>query len=473
MFDFLKKQRLVSASGLGIFRIIFFTVQFLEVFQLYSFKELVFDTTSFIEPDFVSHTYFFIIWLVTLFFIVIGFKTRTALVVNYALTMVYFSVSAEFEYHMDYVYTAVNTLCLFLPLGLSFSVDALKAGYKEIPKVSFLNHILIVFCTTALVYTDSMFHKITSPMWMNGLGMWLPTSQPNFTWLNLQWFLNQKYLVIGMGYLTLLFELTFIFLIWFRKLRPYCALIGLGLHFGIFLAFPIPLFGFAFCGIYFLLLLPEEWYEKFDSFFFSIAEALKIKKTQSPAQVWTGFSEKVLYGILIAAAVLQINGVIVSPSMQKVLPKNLVMASSKLQHNFLRPFLGITTHGVFMDWHFKTARYITVVKTKNGEVLPFFKENGQVAGYPFGRFWVNANFRFLNIQYPRYKDGLKRYTSYWAIKNKRDLRNLDLDVYIKETEVATKWEKDFLTKQMNKPLRKIGTVTWRDYKYELVPVKKK
>lgn len=473
MSEFFKKQKLVSASGLGIFRIAFFTVQFIEVCQLFYFKELVFDTTSFIQPDYISHTVFFVIWLVTLFCIVIGFKTRTALIVNYAMNMFYFSVSDTFEYHMDYVYTGVNLMCLFLPVALSYSVDAIRAGYKEIPKVSYLNHLLVVFCTTALVYFDSIFHKVTSHMWMNGLGMWLPTSLPNFTWLNLQWFLNQQYLVMGMGYLTLVFELLFIFLIWFRKLRPFLAIIGMGLHFGIFLAFPIPLFGFAFCGIYFLLLLPEEWYQNFDTFFLKLGSASRIKKSDNIApKTWTGFSDKIIYGMIILAFVLQINGIIVSPSMQKVLPKGLVKASSDLQRYYLRPFMGITTHGVFMDWHFQTARFITVVKTKDGEVLPFFKDNGQVNGYPYGRFWVNSNFRFLCVQKPVYQRGLERYTAFWAVKNKRDLRNLDLEVYIKKTEVPRKWERDFLTKQMNKPLIKIADIHWRNYKFEFVPVKR-
>ena len=472
MSDFFKKQRLVSASGLGIFRIIFFTVQFLEVFQLYSFKELVFDTTSFIEPDSLSHTYFFLIWMITLIFLIIGYKTRTALIVNYALNMVYFSVSADFEYHMDYVYTGVNTLCLFLPVGLSYSVDALKAGYKEIPKISYLNHLIIIFCTTALVYTDSIFHKITSPMWMNGLGMWLPSSQPNFTWLNLQWFLNQKYLVMSMGYMTLFFELTFIVLMWFRKARPILALIGIGLHFGIFLAFPIPLFGFCYCGIYLLMLFPESFYEKFDEYFLSLREIFHIKESKIEVKPWTGFSERVIYIMIIIAAVFQINGIILSPSAQSVLPSELVNTSWKLQKNFFRPIFGSTRHGVFMDWHFKTARYITVVKSA-GEVLPFFKENGQVGDYPFGRFWVNSNFRFLNIQSPHYKDGLRRYTAFWAKKNNKNLMNLDMEVFIKETSVATKWEKDFLTKQMQRPLRKIADIKWRNSKFEFVPLGKK
>ena len=470
MSDFFKKQKLVSASALGIFRIVFFTVQFLEVFQLFSFKELVFYTTSFIKPDFVSHTYFFVIWLICLFFIMIGYKTRTALIVNYALNMVYFSVSSDFEYHMDYVYTGVNTLCLFLPVALSYSVDAMKAGYKEIPKVSYLNHLTLVFASIALVYTDSIFHKLTSPMWMGGLGVWLPASQPNFTWLDLQLLLNQELFVKFLGYLTLIFELTFIVLIWFRKFRPFLALIGIGLHFGIFLAFPIPFFGFAYCGIYFLLLLPEEYYEKLDSYFLALAEILKLKVGET--NLWKGLSEKFLYGIIVGSTVLQLSGIAVSPSAQKILPRELVKTASTFNHSFLRPFLGITNHGVFMDWHFQTARYITVIKLGN-EVLPFYKENGQVGDYPFGRFWVNSNFRFLNIQNPSYKEGLERYTAFWAVKNKKNLRNLDLDVYIKETQVATKWEKDFLTKQMNKPLRKIADIKWRNYQFELIPLGKK
>lgn len=201
MLKFMENQKQVSASGFGIFRIIFFTVQFCEVFQLFSFKELVFDTVPFIQPNFTSLNYFFYAWLLCLFLLIIGYKTRLVAIINFAFNLVYFSVSQDFEYHMDYVYTLMNLMSIFMPIALSYSVDALKQR-GEIPKISYLNHLAILFMAIALVYFDSMFHKVTSPMWMGGLGVWTPASHPHFTWLDIQWLLNQKYLMMFMGFLT-------------------------------------------------------------------------------------------------------------------------------------------------------------------------------------------------------------------------------------------------------------------------------
>jgi hypothetical protein len=468
MFSFLQGNPKVSASALGIFRIGFFTVQFFEVLQLFNFRQLVFDTTAFLEPDSVSHFYVLFAQLIALLFIIFGYKTRYAMVANFAINLSYFSVTKDFEYHMDYVYTGVNLLCFFLPVALSYSIDALMSGRKEVPKVSVVNHLVIIFATTALVYADSMFHKVTSYMWMNGLGMWLPASLPSFSWINNQWILNQEFFVKFAGYLTLVFECTFIFLIWFRKFRPFLAFIGICLHFGIFLAFPIPLFGFAYCAIYFLILLPEPFYDKFDGYFLALRKILNIKTKENIEQkTWTGFPDKVLFGIIITMGILQLNGVMVSPSAQKVLPPELVNTAWKIQHDILRPFTGIVRHGVFMDWHFKQAQYITIIKYDK-ETLPIWKEDGTADKYPYGRFWVNSNFRFLSVQYPKYLEGLRRYTAYWAVKNKKDLRNLHLEVFLKKYDVPKKWEYNYLTKMKNRPLQKIGDIYWKNNKFEFV-----
>lgn len=96
-------------------------------------------------------------------------------------------------------------------------------------------------------------------MWLGGLGVWLPSSLPWGTWLDLSFILNQKYLMYFLGYLTLFFQVTYIFLVWFKKLKPFYLIVGIGLHIGIVLSFPIPWFGLAMVALY-IGIMPSIYY---------------------------------------------------------------------------------------------------------------------------------------------------------------------------------------------------------------------
>ena len=72
---------------------------------------------------------------------------------------------------------------IIIPIGNSLSIDDLflklkhsNIGYQYKPdkKVYMANYLIPVFIGIGLVYFDSILFKYTSPMWLKGLGMWLP-----------------------------------------------------------------------------------------------------------------------------------------------------------------------------------------------------------------------------------------------------------------------------------------------------------
>jgi hypothetical protein len=115
----------------------------------------------------------------------------------------------------------------------------------------------------ALVYFDSFIWKLDQQIWTGGLGIWLPASLPHNTWFSttaLNSILNNRVLVGVLSDLTLVFEGTFILLMWVRAARPILCVIGLGLHLSIVFAFPIPFFGLSLAALYFLV-APQGWYD--------------------------------------------------------------------------------------------------------------------------------------------------------------------------------------------------------------------
>lgn len=270
----------VDAIGLSVFRMCYTLVLFCEVAQLFKFRNLVYDAEPFRYIGDVDVRYIFGFWFVILGLLFVGLFTRMATIVNYILGVVIFSSASNFEYHVFYAYVGVNFLLLFMPVSRVFSLDSLiaKIKYTNIGrpyqidrKVLEINYLVPVFVGIALVYFDSVFRKIDSPMWMDGLGMWLPSSLPMVVWNDTSLILNHEFLVKFLGYLVIVFEAVFIFLFWFKKFRVPFLLLGIFFHLGILIAYPIPWFALTAVVVYFLMVPPGFW--------LGISNFFKSKKT--------------------------------------------------------------------------------------------------------------------------------------------------------------------------------------------------
>ena len=70
---------------------------------------------------------------------------------------------------------------------------------------------------------------------------------------------NQQVLMLTLGYATVVFEGLFAFLMWSRRWRWPLLIVGLGLHVGIIVMFPIPWFGLAVVALYSLMVPDGVW----------------------------------------------------------------------------------------------------------------------------------------------------------------------------------------------------------------------
>lgn len=270
----------VNAIGLSIFRIFYSVVLFCELFQLYKFRNVIFDKDPFAYAGEIDVSFIFFFWFPVVLLILLGLCTRFATIVNYIFSVIIFSSASKFEYHVFYAYVGINFLLMFMPIARVFSLDnlwqklkfsTLYKTYEVDKKILQINYFIPVFIGIGLVYMDSIFHKLSSKMWMDGLGVWLPSSLPMVVWNDTSFLLNQEWLVKFLGYLVLVFETSFIFLFWFKKWRIPLLILGIFFHLGILITYPIPYFALTNIALY-LLLIPV-------SFWRSIANKLKFKKT--------------------------------------------------------------------------------------------------------------------------------------------------------------------------------------------------
>ncbi len=263
-------NRKVDALGLSVFRMLYGLILLVEILHLYKFRHIVFDKDPFLYSGEIESSYLLYFWMGTLVCLILGLFTRLSVIVNYIFTVLVFSSAFKFEYHVYYTYTGVNFILLFLPLSRVLSLDSLieKVKYTGIGrpfqpdrKILEINYLAPVFIGIGLIYFDSIFQKLSSHTWLDGLGIWRPSSLPMYTENDTSAVLNQEFLVKFLSYFVLAFEALYIFLFWFRKLRVPLLIIGILFHIGILIAYPIPLFALTYCCLN-LLLIPVVFWDK-------------------------------------------------------------------------------------------------------------------------------------------------------------------------------------------------------------------
>jgi hypothetical protein len=464
----------VSALGLGVFRIAYGCVLFLEVAQLFYFRHYFFDPIPYVSPRAPDLSLALLLWLAVIACLIVGLRTRAAAIVNYAFTIVSLSRFSTYEYHHDYILISVNFLLMFLPVGRRLSVDRLleerlpsNRSRPEPPSTaSALAYEVPVFMAVALVYFDSALYKVFSPMWMAGLGLWQPASAPYATFFDWSWLLDQEVPVKALGFLVVLFEAAFIVLMWIRQARIPMLIVGLGLHLGILLIFALPLFALGVASL-FLLLVPAGWWENL------------ARTDRRPAAMRVGSERRrkptaaLIAAFLAFAVVSQILCVLESPPLVR---RTEVVRETRLYRAWreaARIFLGIHPHPVFMDWRYrpypKQFAVVHVDELGRWSWLPVVSPRGHSSFYSSGRqqvYWthrVNGD----ELRRERMEPGIQRLTAFWAHKHDVDLRAAVFLVLARDLKQPRGWEAGFLHRQCQQPWEQTGTANWSNGRFTL------
>lgn len=258
--------RKIDATGLAVFRIAIGCVLFWEVFQLYSFRHLIFDEIPFISFGNIDFKYGLLLWLAAIVVLIFGLFTRVVTILNYTLSLVFFATIDNFGNHMLNVFMAINFLLMFTSVSQVLSLDSVITRFRNPNSrvnqhtVSVLQYYSFVFMALALVYFISLFDKLLTDYWRNGLVIWKFASVPaEFARMDLSFLLNQEYFIRFLAYFSLLFESVFIFICFKKRYRIWVFSLGVLLHVGILICFPFSPFALGFISVYILLLPVSFW----------------------------------------------------------------------------------------------------------------------------------------------------------------------------------------------------------------------
>lgn len=267
----------IEARGLGVFRIVYFIAFFFEVLQLFYYKPLLFDPVAYKEAFIINLGWPLGLWLICIFFLILGSMTALMTVLNYIFSILFFSSLSAIDYSPAYFYLSVNFLCLFLPISKMVSVDCwwlklkystTRFHYKPPNQTTVLSYYIPIFFGLGFTYWGLFLNQFPN----GGLWIWklahnlkystLSTSSPAY------FLFNTKILILILGWISLAFFVSFPFLFSYRKLRGYLFLIGWGLQFLALLYNPNTAWLWALMALH-LLLIPLAWWRALGGIFHS------------------------------------------------------------------------------------------------------------------------------------------------------------------------------------------------------------
>lgn len=270
IFALLQKQ--VPADGIGLFRLLYGLVTLQEIIFLSYFQHLIFDPIPFLDVEFPSIPMFLFLWGLAAICVAIGYRYQLAVTANYLFWLVFVNftpMQRDFDGGFDTFMIGVGFFLLFMPGDRAFSIDNLRRklstpfkSYRDYakPRVAALSYLLPVWICLGWLYFDSDIHKMYAPQWRNGLGPWLPATQPFYvSALDTSALLNVEWLQKTIGYSIIVFQATFLFFFAHPWLRPVYLLFGMGLHLGIALTLNIYPFGLGMLICYSLMVPFRCW----------------------------------------------------------------------------------------------------------------------------------------------------------------------------------------------------------------------
>lgn len=337
-------------------------------------------------------------------------------------------------------------------MGSRLSLDNFL-GRTKAQSVPVVYYQILVFVGLASIYFESCFHKIESEVWVRGLGVWLPSSLPQFSEAPLMWLLDSKFLVLFLGYLTLFFEGSFVFLMWHKWSRFFLFIVGVGLHLGIYFVYSIPYFALAMLSMYWLL-MPDFFFRKI----WKLAQGEVSKYAIEPRTV------RRLKGLLSFILAMQVLALAATPQVEKMgetfVPLKAINWVSQQTVSPRVLLLGMAKHEMFIDAHFELPKIEykvdALIENDEGQEILF----DVLGNYINGRKWVFWLFRLgaHDTGSNFFQSSVSLYMDKWIIDNAdylKNSRNIAFKIREREHKIERfQWEPQFaMTKKDQK---------WRD-----------
>lgn len=183
---------------------------------------------------------------------------------NLTALLLFFSVLLYFEPYM-FIANGGDNLLYFIMIYMIFTNSYKHFNYYKNYKTNKILNIISNLATLSimfhlcLAYFVSGIHKMAADVWFNGVATYYVWQLERFNSPINQLFYKNAFFIGFSTYFTILFEILFPFLIWFKYVRPLMLVLGLFLHIGIYFTMMIYDFEILFIFIYGFWISNETW----------------------------------------------------------------------------------------------------------------------------------------------------------------------------------------------------------------------
>lgn len=181
------------------------------------------------------------LYLLSLLSLLVGNYTRLSVAIAWLLQFMFINTGFMAAYGVETFMHIALFYCILMPVGSTFSIDALVKPRLEKPSLNALS-IRVLQIHLCLVYIASGAEKAVGEQWWNGEAIWQALMQTQFSRFDMQWLAQYPWIAKIICWSTLIIEIGYpLFMFWPRS-RPYGYLAVVLLHFSIAVFMGLQLF---------------------------------------------------------------------------------------------------------------------------------------------------------------------------------------------------------------------------------------
>ena len=201
-----------------------------------------------------------------------GCGTRLTSILSFMIHISYCQRAPLSNYGLDQILGILTMYLMIGPAGAVYSVDSLWNRFRRWRRASTRNTIRpdaspvrsrsaglalrLIQVHYCVIYFFAATAKLQGETWWTGEALWQVFANYEYQSVDLTWLALFPELGQLMTHVTLLWELSFAYLIWVRRLRPVMLILGTGMHLGIGAFLGMWTFGLAMIFGYVAFLKP-------------------------------------------------------------------------------------------------------------------------------------------------------------------------------------------------------------------------
>lgn len=224
-------------------------------------------------PHSVSGAFVYqVVSLIALAMLTLGVFGRIAALVAFLIHVAFLQRNYTIGYGADFVATFALFALIFMDNSRSFSLTSwwrrkrggIEKAQGEISSMISTMGLRLLQIQLCLVYGYTGMEKLKGAAWWDGTAVWSVIGNTQLMLFDLSWLRNFPLVIAAMTFATLFFEIYFPAIVWYRPIRKWVLLLGVGLHLGITFTIGLFFFSFVMMSVY-LLFLDEEDYRRVGS----------------------------------------------------------------------------------------------------------------------------------------------------------------------------------------------------------------